>query len=535
MVPASEGNEANRDEAQGVGAAGSTAEAGEHGPRGPRGGKRRPVYGALEGKMPGTSSPTSVSTKLQKIAKLAQQAPDMALTTLAHHIDEAFLREAFRRTRKNGAPGVDGRTAAHYAADLDANLDGLLHRFKSGTYRAPPVRRVHIPKGERGKTRPLGIPTFEDKVLQRAVVMVLEAVYEQDFLPCSYGFRPGRSAHMALETLWHGLMDMGGGWVLELDIESFFDAVDHVHLRSFLDQRVRDGVLRRSIDKWLKAGVLDEGREVRPQDGTPQGGVISPLLANIYLHHVLDHWFVSEVQPRMKGKAQLIRYADDAVMVFQHESDARRVMAVLAKRFAKYGLRLHPDKTRLIDFRRASRVDRSGRGPGRPRGLLGNIPARPTRGQTQNISQEPHARAATDSSLVPSTTASARAASTRSAGAQSAWTLCLFRHHGQRSCPEHVRRPSRTRMALLAGPPRRPPRHAVDTLPSRARALPASRAAYRAQRSDSRSEPVDRGAGCGKSARPVPWEPREGDLPGPPDGGTAARLMGVTSLLQWGR
>lgn len=323
--------------------------------------------------MPGTSSPTSVSTKLQKIAKLAQQAPDMALTTLAHHIDEAFLVEAFRRTRQHGAPGVDGQTAAHYAADLDANLERLLHRFKSGTYRAPPVRRVHIPKGERGKTRPIGIPTFEDKVLQRAVVMVLEAVYEQDFLSCSYGFRPGRSAHMAIESLWHGLMDMGGGWVLELDIESFFDTLDHAHLRSFLDQRVRDGVLRRSIDKWLKAGVLDEGRKMQPKDGTPQGGVISPLLANIYLHHVLDHWFVSEVQPRMKGKAQLIRYADDAVMVFQHESDARRVMAVLAKRFAKYGLRLHPEKTRLIDFRRPSRVDHTRPRSGGRRGfdLLG--------------------------------------------------------------------------------------------------------------------------------------------------------------------
>ena len=300
--------------------------------------------------MRGTSRPINISTKLERIASLARQRPALVLTTLAHHIDRDFLTEAYRRTRTDGAVGVDGQTAEAYAANLEANLDSLLTRLKAGTYKAPPVRRVHIPKRERGKTRPIGIPTFEDKILQRAVAMVLEAVYEQDFLPCSYGFRPGRSAHQALQTLWEALTAMGGGWVLEVDIQGFFDTLDHGHLRRFLDQRVRDGVLRRMIDKWLKAGVLTEGRVEHPEAGTPQGGVLSPLLANIYLHEVLDHWWETVVQPRLRGRALLIRYADDFVLVFTVEADARRVAAVLPQRLAKYGLTVHPAKTRLLQF-----------------------------------------------------------------------------------------------------------------------------------------------------------------------------------------
>jgi len=202
-----------------------------------------------EGKMAGTSSPQSISTKLRRVAKLTQEDPARVLTSLAYLIDIAFLREAFRRTRKNGATGVDGQTAAEYAKNLEGNLQSLLDRFKSGTYKAPPVRRVHIPKGDGRKTRPIGIPTFEDKVLQRAVAMLLEAVYEQDFLDCSYGFRPKRSQHQALQALWGSLMELQGGWVLEGDIKGFFDSLDHHHLRAFLDQRVRDGVLRRTINE----------------------------------------------------------------------------------------------------------------------------------------------------------------------------------------------------------------------------------------------------------------------------------------------
>jgi RNA-directed DNA polymerase len=304
-----------------------------------------------ERKASGTPIPGSVSTKLQRIAELARRARGTAFTSLAHHVDIEFLREAYERTRKDGAVGVDGQTAEAYVADLEGNLASLLDRFKSGSYYAPPVRRVHIPKGD-GKTRPIGIPTFEDKVLQRAVTMVVEAVYEQDFLNCSYGFRPGRSAHQALQALWRGTMDMDGGWVAEVDIRSFFDTLDPTHLRAFLDQRVRDGVLRRSIDKWLKAGVLEEGRISRPEAGTPQGGVISPLLANIYLHEVMDRWFHETVQPRLAGRSFMVRYADDLVVVCEQEKDARRVLEVLPKRFGKYGLALHPEKTRLARFGR---------------------------------------------------------------------------------------------------------------------------------------------------------------------------------------
>jgi len=282
--------------------------------------------------------------------------PVVAFTTLAHHIDIEWLFEAYRRTRKDVAVGVDGQTAEEYAGNLEGNLRSLLDRAKSGDlYRAPPVRRVHIPKGDGSKTRPIGIPTFEDKVLQRAVAMVLEAIYEQDFYDCSYGFRRGRSAHDALRALREPLMEMNGGWVLEADIEAFFDSVDRSQLQEILRRRVRDGVLLRLIGKWLNAGVMEEGQVYRPDAGTPQGGVISPLLANIYLHEVLDEWFAHQVKPRLQGRAHLVRYADDFVIAFELEEDARRVMEVLPKRFGKYGLRLHPEKTRLVRFRRPSR------------------------------------------------------------------------------------------------------------------------------------------------------------------------------------
>jgi RNA-directed DNA polymerase len=302
--------------------------------------------------MTGTQSSENISTRLDKIANLAKRRPGQSLTTLHHHIDVQWLKEAYRRTRKDGAVGVDGQSADQYAQALDANLESLLKRAKTGTYRAPPVRRVHIPKGDGRQTRPLGIPTFEDKVLQRAVAMELEAVYEQDFLPCSYGFRPGRSAHQLLEDLREQLMRMRGGWVLEVDIKQFFDTLDHARLRDIIRQRIGDGVLLRLIGKWLKAGVMEEGAYQRMDAGTPQGGVISPLLANVFLHEVLDVWFEQVVQPRLRGQARLYRYADDFVIVFKQEADARRVMKVLPQRLGKYGLSIHPDKTRLIRFTR---------------------------------------------------------------------------------------------------------------------------------------------------------------------------------------
>jgi RNA-directed DNA polymerase len=320
----------------------------------------------LEGKMAESQSSVDISTKLERVAKLAREAPDLAFRSLAHLIDIDWLREAFRRTRKGGARGVDGQSAQEYQANLEDNLRSLLERAKSGTYHAPPVRRVHIPKGSGTETRPLGIPTFEDKVLQRAVTMVLEAVYEQDFLDCSYAFRRGRSAHMALAALWKQSMGMGGGWVLEVDIRKFFDRLDHGKLRELLRRRVHDGVLLRLIGKWLNAGVLEDGSVSYPEAGTPQGGVVSPMLANIFLHEVLDAWFDREVKPRLAGRAVLFRYADDAVFLFANESDARRVMEVLPKRLGKYGLELHPDKTRRVDFRSPYRFASTdaGEGPG---------------------------------------------------------------------------------------------------------------------------------------------------------------------------
>ncbi len=225
--------------------------------------------------------------------------------------DLEWMREAYAQTRKDGAVGVDGRTAAEYEQELGKNLESLIERAKGGLYKAPPVRRVYIPKGTGKETRPIGIPTIEDKVLQRAIVMLLEPIYEQDFYDCSYGFRPRRSAHQALQQLWECLMRVGGGWVLEVDLRKYFDTLDHGVLRRTLDLRVRDGVVRRLIGKWLKAGVWEEGRRHEVESGTPQGGVVSPLLSNIYLHEALDKWFETVVKARMKGRAYLIRFADD--------------------------------------------------------------------------------------------------------------------------------------------------------------------------------------------------------------------------------
>ena len=270
-------------------------------------------------------------------------------------MDLEWFYEAYRRTRKDGAVGVDEQTAEQYEQELESNLRSLLERAKSGSYKAPPVRRVHIPKGNsKTEKRPIGIPCFEDKVLQRAVVMVLEPLYEQDFLDCSYGFRPRRSAHGALEALWRGVMDSGGGWIIDLDIRKFFDTMSPAHLREILKRRVRDGVLLRLIGKWLKAGVWEHGNISYPELGSPQGGVISPILSNVYLHEVLDTWFTEQVTPRLKGRASLVRFADDAVVILTNERDARRVMEVLPKRFTKYGLTVHPEKTQMIRLTRPS-------------------------------------------------------------------------------------------------------------------------------------------------------------------------------------
>jgi group II intron reverse transcriptase/maturase len=295
----------------------------------------------------------NVSLKQERIATLAKQSPDMGFTSLMHHLDTEWLCEAYWQTRKDGAPGVDGETWTSYGEELRGNLEKLIERLKTNSYRAPAVRRKHIPKsGSPGETRALGIPTLEDKVLQRAVVMLLEPIYEQDFCDSSFGFRKGRSAHQALQLLWQATSSVGGGWVVELDIRKFFDEIDHACLMTFLKHRLRDSAVLRLIGKWLNAGVMEDGCISYPEVGSPAGGVISPLLANIYLHYVLDSWFTVDVRPRMQGKTGFIRFADDAVFSFSDETDARRVLRTLPKRFARYGLRLHPEKTKLVDFRR---------------------------------------------------------------------------------------------------------------------------------------------------------------------------------------
>lgn len=232
----------------------------------------------------------TVSTRQAQIAYWAKMHPTEACVSFNHYLDEEWLNEAYRLTRRDGATGVDGITKQDYEQDLAANLHDLSDRARSGRYKAPPVKRGYVPKGNGTELRPIGMPAFEDKVLQRGVTMILEPLYEQDFWDCSYGFRPHRSAHDALETLWQNISGMGGCWILDVDIRKFFDTLGHQHLREILDQRIRDGVIRRLIDKWLKAGVWEDGHVSYPEQGTPQGGCISPMLSNIYLHTVLDEW-----------------------------------------------------------------------------------------------------------------------------------------------------------------------------------------------------------------------------------------------------
>jgi group II intron reverse transcriptase/maturase len=303
-----------------------------------------------------------MSPQLQKVAERAKQEPDGQFHALAHLLDESALLRAYYRQREDAAVGVDGITKEDYGQNLVGNLRDLHERLKTKRYRHQPIRRVHIPK-DKGKTRPLGISAFEDKIVQDAVREVLQAVYEQDFLDCSYGFRPGRSAHDAVRAL-HRVADRGVmNWVLEADIRSFFDNVDRTALREMLQERVADGSLRRLVSKCLHVGVLDGEEFSTPDTGTAQGSILSPLLGNIYLHYVLDLWFTQEVQPRLRGQACLIRYADDFVICFEHRDDAERVRKVLPQRMQRYGLTLHPDKTRLVPFQRPGLEQQDGKGP----------------------------------------------------------------------------------------------------------------------------------------------------------------------------
>lgn len=307
------------------------------------------------------STSESMSPSLLKVVERAKREPEVRFHSLAHLIDVPALARAYQRIRKDAAVGIDGVTKEAYGEQLYARLQDLHARLKQQRYRHQPIRRVHIPKSQ-GKTRPIGISAFEDKLVQEALREVLELIYEQDFLDCSYGFRPGRSAHDAIrcmDTIAHG---GEVSWILEADVVSFFDSLNRDELKKLLQIRVADGSLLRLIGKCLHVGVLDGSEYSEPDTGAAQGSVLSPMLGNIYLHYVLDLWFEKEVKPRMRGKATLIRYCDDFVITFQLEQDARAVMDVLPKRLAKYGLSLHPDKTRLFAFRRPPKQQRSGKG-----------------------------------------------------------------------------------------------------------------------------------------------------------------------------
>jgi group II intron reverse transcriptase/maturase len=312
--------------------------------------------------MTAASMAEHVSPKLLEVMERAKRSPQMRFFSLAHLIDEEALKRAYHRLRKDAAVGVDGVTKEHYGEALDRNVADLHGRMKAMRYRHQPVRRVHIPK-ERGKTRPIGISSVEDKVVQGALREVLEAVYEPIFSDRSYGFRPGRKAHDALRPLNQALDRGEASWILEADIESFFDSIDRKMLMEMLQERVADSSLLRLVGKCLHVGILDGEEYSEPTEGTAQGSSLSPLLGNIYLHHVLDQWFERDVLPRMRGKAHLIRYADDFVIGFEREDDARRVWGVLRSRFERYGLRLHPEKTRLLRFGRPARGSPDGKGP----------------------------------------------------------------------------------------------------------------------------------------------------------------------------
>ncbi len=310
--------------------------------------------------------PEIMSTKLDRIANLAKEDRERQFLSLAHLLTPEALTEAFGSLRKKAAAGVDGVTYAEYAQDAPRRIRELHDRLRSRRYRAQPLRRIFIPKEKPGERRPISIPSLEDKIVQRAVVMVLNAIYEQDFLECSFGFRPGRGAQDALDAVYRTIVGRRVSYVLEADIQGYFDAIVRSQLMEMIERRVLDGSLRRLIGKWMRVGVIEDGRLLVTQTGVGQGQVVSPLLANIYLHYVLDTWFAEEIVPRLQGEAYEIRYADDFILCFQHRRDAERVLEVLPQRFGKYGLRLHPEKTRLIEFGRFAAANARRRGTNKP-------------------------------------------------------------------------------------------------------------------------------------------------------------------------
>jgi len=315
---------------------------------------------------PRTPSRPGALSALERVRQAARRDRKLRFTALLHHIyDLDMLRTAYLGLKREAAPGVDGETWRHYGEALEENLQDLADRLKRGAYRAKPVRRVYIPKAD-GRQRPLGVTALEDKLVQRATVEVLNAIYETDFLGFSYGFRPGRSQHQALDALYAGLLTKKVNWVLDVDIRGFFDAIDHGWLVQFVEHRIADRRVVRLIQKWLSAGVLEEGKRIRAKEGTPQGGSASPLLANLYLHYVFDLWVRAWRRKQARGDVIVVRFADDIVLGFQNESEAGRFRQELAERLGKFGLELHPEKTRLLEFGPTAAASRKRRGQGKP-------------------------------------------------------------------------------------------------------------------------------------------------------------------------
>ena len=329
--------------------------------------ERRPAKGNLpQQTMRRTQSRERMQQALERVRQAAVKDKGLKFTTLLHHVyDIDRLREVYLRLRRNAAPGVDGETWQHYGDTLEENLQDLSERLRRGAYRAKPVRRVYIPKASGGQ-RPLGVPALEDKIVQGATVEVLTAIYEADFLGFSYGFRPKRGQHQALDALCVGIERSRVGWVLDADIRGFFDAIDHEWLIKFVEHRIGDQRVLRLLRKWLKAGVLEDGRWRASEEGTPQGGSVSPLLGNVYLHYAFDLWAHQWRQRHCQGDVRIVRYADDTVLGFEHRQEAEQFLAALRQRLAKFGLEMHPDKTRLIEFGRFARERRERRGLNKP-------------------------------------------------------------------------------------------------------------------------------------------------------------------------
>jgi RNA-directed DNA polymerase len=314
---------------------------------------------------PGHSAGTGASSALGRVREVARRDKDVRFTALLHHVSPGRLRAAYWAIRPQAAPGVDGVTWVEYGRDLEANLQGLHERVQAGRFRAKPSRRVYIPKAD-GRQRPLGVASLEDKIVQRAVVEVLNAVYEVDFRGFSYGFRPRRGPHHALDAVAVGMTTRRVNWVLDADIRDFFGQLDHAWLRRFLEHRVADKRVLRLIDKWLAAGVIEDGQWTAGEEGSPQGASASPFLANVYLHYVYDLWVDWWRRTQAHGEVITVRFADDFIVGFEHEEDARRFLDELHQRLAKFGLELHPDKTRLIEFGRHAARRRRSRGLGKP-------------------------------------------------------------------------------------------------------------------------------------------------------------------------